>query len=272
MTTLKIADAPANSFSEGDLRFYTWKGENYPSVTTIRRMAGMPWMLHNWVVNQTINAAIGDPHRLADMMDRALAQPAATDIEKSVKAVKAWLRKQAAGERDAAANLGTRVHSVVSTGREPLEDEAPFVKQYRDWLDKSKAVVLHSERQVWNLKLGYAGSFDLMVELPDGQIVVVDVKTGKNTYTDHAIQGVAYALGEFIGENDKVDETATALLKAASGVAILHLRPEGWEWEKLRLDNDLYRAFAGLLAFAKFSHAHPRIDDLLVARVKGSAK
>lgn len=272
MKAIKVADAPANSFSEGDLRFYTWKGEHYPSVTTIRRMAGMPWGLHNWVIGQIIDAAIGQHDELNGMIERMGKESDLDAMNKMLKGIKSWLRKQAAVERDAAANLGTRVHSVVSTGREPLPDEAPFVAQYKDWLTKSKAEILWSERQVWNLKLGYAGSFDLMVKLPDGQIVVVDIKSGKNTYTDNAIQSVAYALGEFIGENDIVDEAATADLKAASGVALLHLRPEGWEWEKLRLDNDLYRAFAGLLAFAKFSHAHPRIDDLLVARVKGSAK
>ena len=58
---------PRNAFSDGELRFYRWQGVDYPSVTTIRRMAGMPFGLHEWTVGKVIDRTIdglGDLNRL----------------------------------------------------------------------------------------------------------------------------------------------------------------------------------------------------------------
>lgn len=266
---ITLSVGPRNAFSEGGLRFYQWMGENYPSVTTLRRMAGMPFGLHMWTLGKTVDRAIDEYDELGVMLRNAKT---AADPEAAVKAVKAWLRAASTEERDAAANLGTRVHDAATSGKTLISpDVKPFVTQYQDWLVKSRFKVLYTERQCWNLKLGYAGTFDILGELPSGEIVVVDLKTGKNTYTEHAIQLMAYAFGEHVGEDDVIDQAATKALLAASGVAILHLRPDGWKWQRVRVTPELFTAFKGLLDFAKFAHAHPKIDDLLIAERSGHA-
>jgi len=45
MPLVEIGPRNARTDQSG-LRFYTWQGVEYPSVTTIRRMAGLSFPLH----------------------------------------------------------------------------------------------------------------------------------------------------------------------------------------------------------------------------------
>lgn len=267
MTLITPVTGPRNARTDPDsgLRMYRWQDKEYPSVTTIRRMAGLPFGLHSWMVGKVVDRAVAETDTLVALADDRTPT--------AIKTARTWLRAAATEERDRAANLGTRVHDAAAsakTAAEVPEDIAPFVRQYRAWLDDSGAEILLSERQAWNLTLGYAGTFDALVRFPSGRTFVVDYKTGKGTYTEHALQLVAYAMAEFVGEDDVVDEPASGLLADADGVALLHLRPDGWTWQQVRVTPRLYRAFTGLLDFALFAHAHPSIDGLITATKTGS--
>jgi hypothetical protein len=109
-------------------------------------------------------------------------------------------------------------------------DVAPRLRQYLDWLATSKAEILATEFQCWNLGIGYAGTADLLVRFPDQSIWLVDLKTGKGVYGEHALQLLAYLMAEFVGTDDVVDETTTEYLKAATGLAVLHLEADKWEF------------------------------------------
>ena len=77
----------------------------------------------------------------------------------------------------------------VAEYRLPVPPEvAPRLRQYLDWLEVSGAEVLGAEFQVWNLTIGYAGTVDLLVRFRDGSIWVIDLKTGKGLYGEHALQ------------------------------------------------------------------------------------
>lgn len=266
LITLTVGPRNAYTNSENGLRFYRWKGTDYPSVTTIRRMAGLTFGLHAWAVSKVVDRAVTSYADLGKMIGQGTPE--------QIKATKTWLRAASTEERDAAANLGTRVHDAVAQGH-PVTgvsaDLAPFVLQFMHWLSVSRAKIVLTERQVWNLTLGYAGTFDMLVEFPDGAIWVIDLKTGKGTYTDHALQLIAYSMAEFVGEDDVLDQQATDLLKSAVGMALLHLRPDGWKFQAIKITPKLFRAFRGLLAFATFSSEHPTIDTLILAEKTGSA-
>jgi len=256
----------ARTDSESGLRFYTWQGVEYPSVTTIRRMAGVPFPLMQWTVTQVVNRAVDQLSDLNRMVDR--------DDEDIRRAAKAWLRKAATDERDRAANLGKRVHAAATDGVKPGSapvDIALYLRHFENWLSVSGFEVLAVERQVFNLTLGYAGSFDLFGKFKSGHIGVVDIKSGKSTYPEHCLQCCAYALGEFIGENDIVDTVLTAQLHDASRIGILHLRPTGWAFEEVRVDRELITAFRGLLGYAKWAYANPKVDTLIRDRQSGAA-
>ena len=111
--------------------------------------------------------------------------------------------------------------------------------------------------------------FDLLVRLRDGSIHLVDLKTGKGTYPEYALQLFAYAMAEFVGEDDVVDEAATALLQAIKGMAVLHLTDTGWEYIALRPDPETWSAFRGLLAFAVWMATHRDMASVTLASRTG---
>lgn len=266
LMTLSVGPRNAYTSSRG-LRFYQWKGVDYPSVTTIRRMAGLPFPLAEWQISKVVERAIDG---YADL-GKIIGSGGDPD---QIKAAKKWLRSASMEERDAAALLGTRVHDAATSQRSLTSvssDLAPYLRQFYDWLHRSKARIITVERQVWNLKVGYAGTFDLLVQFPDGRIFVVDLKTGKGTWAEHALQAIGYAMAEFVGEDDVVDPTTTDLLKRATGIALLHLSGAGWAWQQIAVSPELWHAFLGLHKFALFAEKHPKIDTLLINKISGSS-
>jgi hypothetical protein len=248
------------------LRFYTWRGRRLPSVTSIRRLAGLPHGLHQWSIGKVVDRALEESASVAATVARG--DPAALAL------VRHRLRDAATAERDAAAALGTAVHAAAADRRSLAEvgpDVAPRLRQYLDWLATSKAEILATEFQCWNLGIGYAGTADLLVRFPDQSIWLVDLKTGKGVYGEHALQLLAYLMAEFVGTDDVVDDTTTEYLKAATGLAVLHLEADKWEFHSLRADMETWAAFRGLLAFGSWLFEHGTIEKVTVASRKGSA-
>jgi hypothetical protein len=279
---------PRNAFvGPGGLRYYQWQGQVVPSVTSIRNMAGQPHALVSWKVAKVCDRAVDELDTLVAMMNRP-AKPRERVVEKNRREeARRWLRQAHEEARDRAASAGTAVHRAAELGLTPAtvadyvdpesgvvipaDDIRPKLRQYLAWLEESGATVVYQERQVWNLTLGYAGSFDLMARFPNGELWIVDLKTGKQTYSDHVLQQVAYLMAEFIGADDVIDETATAHLHQVAGVAILHLQDEGWEFIRPVADTRAWRAFQGLLAFATWTRDHADEDSFTVARRVGAA-
>lgn len=274
LITLSVGPRNAHSDPRTGLRFYRWRGREYPSVTTIRRLAGIPFGLHNWAISQVIKRAIDDHDTLVAMLSRP-RRPRERVLEKNrAKEAGQWLRKAATEERDRAAELGTAVHDAATSGISLHEAEAavrPRLRQFQAWLEDSGFTIIAVERQVWNLKLGYAGTFDLLGRTRDGEVYVVDIKTGKGTYMEHALQLIAYAMGEFIGEDDVVDHELTELLHSAQGMALLHLSDTGWRWQDVQVTPQMFAAFKGLLDFAVFANEHADIEGLLASQEEGVA-
>lgn len=259
--TLTITSGPRNARtdSKSGLRFYTWLGRELPSVTSIRRMAGLPHGLHQWAINQVIDHALDN---LGDIIARlALGDPAQLAL------VRHELREAATAERDRAAGLGTAVHDAAASGRALTEvgpEIAPRLRQYLDWLAVSRVEILASEFQVWNLTLGYAGTPDLLVRFPNGQIWLIDLKTGKGVYAEYALQLMPYTMAEFVGADDVIDEPLTELLEQVSGMAILHLTDAAWEFIAVDANPATWAAFRGLLAFSTWMHDHGSVESIAV--------
>ena len=266
-TLIKVSVGPRNAYiDERGLRKYVWKGLEYPSVTTIRRMAGMPFPLHEWAIKEVCLRAIERYRDLGQILEPGTADAAL--------AARKWLRAASVEKRDAAARLGTAVHDAASEGRALTEvsaDVAPFLRHYQDWLAVSGAEIIATEKQVFNLTVGFAGTFDSMVRFRNQQRWIVDLKTGKGIYPEHALQCLAYAMGEFIGEDDVVDEQLTSFLKDITGIAILHLRDDGWEWDEVVVTPELWKAFQSLLGFAVWADDNQNMDKLTRGRRTGAA-
>lgn len=263
--SIALPSGPRNAVTDEQtgIRYYEWQGRKYPSVTSLRRLAGMPHGLANWQMNQVIKAALANATTI-DMMQTTEGEEAATK----------WLRKQSMYERDAAANRGTAVHDAAASDVDPTTLDPEIARpllQYYDFLSVTKADIMLSERQVWNLALGYGGSIDALwrLTLPgqrEPRLIVGDLKTGKGIYPEMVLQLLFYALGEFVGEDDVVDVTATRLLHSAQGLALLHLTDTSWELIEIRPTPDLYEVAKALVIFARFIHDNPTIDNLVLRR------
>jgi hypothetical protein len=258
LITLTTGPRNARTDPETGLRFYTWEGREYPSVTSIRNLAGMPHPLAQWRTNQVIERAMVEYDTLGRMLG-----------ESPPKAVEQWLRKAANAKRDAAADLGKRVHDAAEKGlslSKAPADIAPHLRWYYQWLDDSKIEIELRERQVFNLDVGYAGTFDLIGTIPrkrETRRWMVDLKTGGGTYIEHALQVEAYARAKFVGEDDERDDIATRLLQKVDQRAILHLSPTGYKFQVLPASEKTWVAFRGLLAFARWAYENPSIDSLV---------
>jgi hypothetical protein len=262
---IKVQPGPRNARTAPDtgLRYYTWQGVEYPSVTSVRNLAGMPIYLAQWRTNKVIERAMSQYPTLGQMLKDSTPEATAT-----------WLRQAMSVERDAAADLGTRVHDAAASGMtldKAPADVAPFLLQYRSWLSDSHIEIVAAEKQVFNPTIGYAGTFDMIGRMKNGSYWLIDLKTGRGTYSEHALQLEAYARAEFVGEDDVVDAEATEYLRKVSGLAILHLRPEGWSFKVIPATEENWTAFQGLLVFARWAHDHPTIDNLVSATKTGSA-
>ncbi len=267
LITVGAPAGPKNADTDSNgLRYYTWNGLRYPSVTTIRRLAGIPHGLHQWSLNQVIDRVLDEAPAIA--LRLGSGEPS------QVAMTRQYLRSAATEQRDKAALLGTAVHAAAAENIPITEvgpDIAPRLRQYLDWRERSGVEILATEFQVWNPTVGYAGSCDLLGRFPDGSIWVIDLKTGKGVYGEHALQLMAYLMAEFVGMDDTVDEGTTALLHQARGIAVLHLGDKDWEFISLRSDAETWRAYRGLLAFGVWMAAHGAIDTVSLGSRKGAA-
>lgn len=274
-----VDDQPRNASTnpESGMRFYSWQDQKLISVTTARRAAGMPFNLHYWSLGQVINGVFENIEAISGRL--ASKDPA------DLATLKHDVRAFATAERDSSAKLGTAVHDAASRllkVEEVPPELRPRLRQYYDWLKTSKARVLASEFQVYNLTDAYGGTVDLLVQMPNDTIWLVDLKTGKGVYPEHVMQTVAYKNTEFSGQHncgdrsckdpahDVVNQDLTELLGLIDGVAILHLADNGWDFIAVK-EEGAQEAFLGLLKFAEYTMANPTIDTLVKGRRHGAA-
>jgi hypothetical protein len=72
--------------------------------------------------------------------------------------------------------------------------------------------------------------------------LIVDTKSGKNVYSEVALQLAAYARADFIGLPDGT-EVAPPVVQAG---AVLHLNPrlrKGYEFREVVIDDEVFRYF-----------------------------
>lgn len=271
MTTLTIAPGPLNARTDPTtgLRSYTFRGQSYPSVTSIRRMAGVPHSLVAWQLSQVIKRATGDIDTLNAMLTRE-RKPRERVLEANrIAEAGRWLRAAATEERDRSAALGTAVHDAAASGLaldEAAEEVRPRLAMFHDFVRHTGATVLASEFQVVNTKVGYAGSVDAILGFPSGRIELVDYKTGSGVYAEHLLQIIAYANAEYAFRDDEVDGPTTDLLESITGIGLLHLADDGWDYRALDRDNGAWEAFRGLLTFARWMSDHPDAASITLAQ------
>ncbi len=197
---------------------YSWNGGPLmPSVTTILGIKNKPALV-NWAKRETAASAVRNLDVLARMVQKGGAQAAI-----------AWLKGLPGYERDASAALGSAVHAAaeaIGRGESVAAggDVEPFVAAYRrDFLEVFEPRFLALEAMVCSPRHGYGGTADAFA-LIDGEIWLLDYKTGFGVYPDTALQLAGLARAQFIGLPG--DPTQYSV-PAATRFGVVHIRPEG---------------------------------------------
>lgn len=239
--------APKNSTTKGSKRFYSWRSENYWSVTTILS-GGLPKpALLPWGIRSVAEGAVDDRVILRAMLDkcetpadcRSGAYCAACD--ETVR----FLKGKPYAHRDRAADLGTYVHDAAEAyvlGKPfpawPLPVK-PRMDAFVQFLHDYSPAYEATEASVYNRSEKYAGTLDAIATI-GGRRLLLDTKTGKGVYPEVGLQLAAYRFAEFIGLPDGSEEA----MRPVDGAAVLHL-PEsgGYELLEVRADDAVFTAF-----------------------------
>lgn len=164
------------------------------------------------------------------------------------------------------ARVGTAVHGAVNAyalGFDPPDDltdeEWGFFNGALAYLTEQKVEVLRTETTVYSRTHLYGGTFDLLQRRGDcdhgyGQpderetcpcencsVEIADFKTSKAVYPDVALQLVAYARADFIGDAASGEELE--LPKAARGLIVRLAADGSYEAVPCQLDDEVWAAF-----------------------------
>src|SRR5262252_3332804 len=181
-------------------RFYSIRGRQLPSVTTILDVIAKP-ALGPWYAKE-------ERRYFEAAMLEVLARPGARDPEYVLSAVAEAVTgvKAADRERQKAAAIGTAIHAGIEwhlrtrlgedAGLEPRLPEAAIwgVESWKDWAQNVDLQPLAIERAVYCELCGYAGTLDLYARVAGG-LSVIDWKSGRAIYAEAFLQNVAYRHG-----------------------------------------------------------------------------
>ena len=169
------------------------KPVGYTRISTLAKSLDDGSALANWKCRMT---AIGMSKR-PDLISKALA--VAEDKKEMGKIVSSAME---AAESDRAANIGTALHrfcELIDDNQLPANTPHEHLADLHAYeVATAPLTVIAKECFVVVDELQAAGSFDRLVQLPDGRIVVADIKTGQNEpdYPHGVTQQVAlYAHG-----------------------------------------------------------------------------
>lgn len=155
--------------------FYWLDGTPFVSVTNVLKVIDKP-QLRYWFGKEVYLAMVKNP---------ALGEQ---------EALSAPYKKS-----DDAKSRGTTVHSIVEAWKntqtqiETIPDEFKgYSDAFYQWVRDADVKLIAHEKTVVSRQHGYAGTLDLMVENRQGDVWIIDVKTGKDIYAEAFIQVSAY--------------------------------------------------------------------------------
>lgn len=227
---------------------YELDGQKVPGVTTLIG-EGMPKKALPYWYARTVAEGV------ADIDDATLAGIRAAGRQATIDFFKGYPQRA----RDAAAVRGTRVHTLAeaySKGeRVEVPDElAGFVEAAVAFLDDWRIAPVVSEVSVASRRWQYAGTLDLIGDVPDGRRCLFDYKTSASgVWPETAMQLAAYRHAEFFVRSDVSEpiETPVAELGINASYAVW-LRSDGsYEVLPLRTDEAVFATFLHVAHVAK---------------------
>lgn len=222
--------------------YVTADGRKLPGVTTILSNGMAKPALIAWGMKATSQYAIDHWDELAEL-------PLSKRFE--------VLKGSAYADRDAAANRGTEVHAFAERlikGEEvdPPDEIRGHVESYVRFLDEWEPEPVLVEASVANLKVGYAGSLDMVIRLPQlygDELVIADIKTSRSgIFGEVAFQLSAYAHAEVC-----VVGSEEVPMPNVSRALAIHVRADGYDVFEVPIGARVFRQFCYIAEVAKAS-------------------
>ena len=152
--------------------------------------------------------------------------------------------------RNAAAARGTLVHAYAEKLAHGEEVEVPdevrgHVESCLRFLDEFQAETVVSESTCYSVEFGYAGTFDIIVDLPGIGRYLCDWKTNASgIYGDVALQLAAYRFADFY------DDDVSMLL--VDGCAVIHIQADSYTFRTIEANDAAFDAFLAAQTVAEF--------------------
>jgi hypothetical protein len=206
--------ALARELPDGSRRYtHPVTGAEVPSVTTVLSVIAKP-ALPGWAARTAAAYAVANWDTLG-----SLAISERLDL----------IRCAHEREAQAAASTGDTVHEMSERWATGTPFTAPaaikgFTDQYIRFLIDVRPRFTENEVTLWSHRHRYAGTCDFIAEI-DGQIILVDLKSGKKVHPEAALQVSALANADVIIREDGTEEP----LPDITGLMILHVRPRSWK-------------------------------------------
>ena len=161
--------------------------------------------------------------------------------------------------RDDAAESGTVGHALVEaaiqgtdadlSGYAPEAQEAGRMafKAYQEWREQTRMEILHSEVPLVSNDLRFGGCVDAIGRGANGQLVILDWKTG-SLYPDHLCQVAAYAaLWEENNPRDLIEGFHLCRFNKETGdFAHAYFADLSEAWQAFKIKRELYDLLARL--------------------------
>ena len=207
---------------------YKLDGEWVPGVTTILGVLNKPALV-KWSA-AAVAEYVADHREAIEHLYAAGRGPMVGALKETP-----WQK------RDDAAARGTTFHDFaeqIALGNEVEvpDEQVPLVESALAFMEAYKIEPVAVEQIVASREHKYAGKFDLIADSTLGR-AIFDWKSGKRIYASTAFQCAAYALAEFMGEDEEVPVPE---VEAAFGV---HIRADGYDVYPLAFGPDIYDEF-----------------------------
>ncbi len=241
----RLTDVTIKRKNCGTGHSYTINGEKAIGVTTALKEGIPKPALVNWAAKTVARRVVDmDNDEWAALMSKG-PQAAYWDLARSHET-----------ERGKAAIRGTAVHKIAEqliTGVDVAVPEhlAGYVEATVKFMDQWQPRMVLSEVIVGDYGYGYAGTFDLVADLPDGRRVLFDYKTSASgIWPETALQLAAYRWASHFVNNGV--ELPMSELKITDTMAV-HLRSDGYSVVPVRTDLAVFSTFVYALQVARAS-------------------
>lgn len=156
--------------------------------------------------------------------------------------------------RDAAAIRGTEVHKLAERLADGQQVEVPdelagHVDACLAFLNDTRVAPLFNEASCASVTHRYAGTLDMIGDLPDGRRALFDYKTSASgVWPETALQLSAYRFSEFLTDGDKEVETASLGINCAYAV---HLTSSGYQMIPVDSGPEVFEMFRAVAYIAR---------------------